>query len=57
MQVGQDITSWSVDMKQTMLAKAGVDPKGVDVVVEASGAEACMHAGIEMVHTGGTCKS
>jgi len=51
---GQDLTSWSVEMKQTMLAAAGIDAKGVDVVVEASGAEPCMHAGIEMLHTGGT---
>ncbi|KAK8858800.1 hypothetical protein IAR55_003030 [Kwoniella newhampshirensis] len=51
---GQDLTSWSISLKQEMLAAAGIDPKGVDVVVEASGAEPCMHAGIEILHTGGT---
>ncbi|WVQ78502.1 hypothetical protein IAT38_000588 [Cryptococcus sp. DSM 104549] len=54
MKEGQDITAWSMEMKKDMLAAAGVSPAGVDVVVEASGAEACMHAGIEMVHSGGT---
>ncbi len=56
-QEGQDITAWSVDFKREALAAAGVGAHGVDVVVEASGAEACMHAGVEMVHTGGTCES
>jgi len=45
---------WAEDWKISALADAGVDSWGVDVVVEASGAEAAMHACMSFVHIGGT---
>jgi D-xylulose reductase len=54
----QDTTyyDWAEAWKVSALAEAGIDSWGVDVVVEASGAEAAMHAGMSFVHTGGTCE-
>lgn len=53
---GQSYEDWAADFKESALTAAGVDTWGVDIVVEATGAEACMHAGITFVHSGGTCK-
>jgi len=52
----EDITyhEWAEDWKVSALAEAGVDSWGVDVVVEACGAESAMHAGMSFVHMGGT---
>lgn len=47
---------WAEDWKVSALAEAGVDSWGVDVVVEACGAESAMHAGMSFVHMGGTCE-
>ena len=47
---------WAEAWKVSALAEAGVDSWGVDVVVEASGAEAAMHAGMSFVHIGGACE-
>ena len=52
---GRDYHEWAETWKVSALAEAGVDSWGVDVVVEASGAEAAMHAGMSFVHMGGTC--
>lgn len=54
---GEDYTTWSTGFKASALKEADVDSWGVDVAVEASGAEACMHAAMEFLHPGGTCKS
>jgi D-xylulose reductase len=54
---GQDYEDWANELKQRTLSAAGIDPFGVDIAIEASGAESCMHAGITFVHNGGTCKS
>ena len=52
---GTTYHEWAEAWKVSALAEAGIDPWGVDVVVEASGAEAAMHAGMSFVHIGGTC--
>jgi len=54
MDEGQEYPQWAKAFKAKALAEAGVDPWGVDIAVEAAGAEACMHAGITFVHNGGT---
>lgn len=51
---GQDPGAWANAFKAKALKEADVDPWGVDVVVEASGAELSMHAGMAFLHTGGT---
>lgn len=51
----QNYEDWAEEFKQSALTAAGIDPWGVDIAVEASGAEPCMHAGISFVHSGGTC--
>ncbi|KAK0498377.1 hypothetical protein EDD18DRAFT_1351062 [Armillaria luteobubalina] len=51
---GQDYSEWAEGFKASALKEAGVDSWGVDISVEASGAEVCMHAGITFVHSGGT---
>ena len=53
---GSSYHEWAEAWKVSALAEAGVDPWGVDVVVEASGAESAMHAGMSFVHMGGICK-
>lgn len=53
---GRNYHEWAEAWKVRALAEAGVDPWGVDVVVEASGAESAMHAGMSFVHMGGTCE-
>ena len=53
---GAGYYDWAEAWKASALAEAGVDLWGVDVVVEASGAEAAMHACMSFVHTGGTCE-
>lgn len=40
---------------QMVVSKANLED-GVDVVIEASGAEACMQAGLALVRDGGTCE-
>ena len=52
---GTTYHEWAEAWKVSALAEAGVDSWGVDVVVEASGAEAAMHACMSFVHIGGTC--
>lgn len=54
---GQGFGAWADEWKASALKEAGIDPWGVDVVVEASGAESSMHAGMAFVHSGGTCMS
>ncbi|TRM64280.1 GroES-like protein [Schizophyllum amplum] len=51
---GQEYPEWAEAFKAQALAAAGVDSWGVDIVVEAAGAEPCMHAGMAFVHSGGT---
>lgn len=53
---GATYHEWAEAWKVSALAEAGIDPWGVDVVVEASGAEAAMHACMSFVHIGGTCE-
>jgi hypothetical protein len=53
---GEEYGDWAARFKTEALKAAGVDPWGVDVVVEAAGAEAAMHAGMTFVHSGGTCE-
>lgn len=55
-QEGGSYHEWAEAWKVSTLADAGVDSWGVDVVVEASGAESAMHAGMSFVHMGGTCE-
>ncbi|KAF5370065.1 hypothetical protein D9758_001384 [Tetrapyrgos nigripes] len=50
----EDYTSWAEKFKAETMKDAGIEPWGVDIVVEASGAEACMHAGIGFLRPGGT---
>lgn len=52
---GPGYPEWAQAFKTKTLKEAGVDSWGVDVAVEASGAESAMHAGIAFVHNGGTC--
>lgn len=52
----QDYPDWAAVFKDQVMKDAGLDPWGVDIAVEASGAEPCMHAGIAFTHPGGTCK-
>lgn len=48
---------WADEFKNNALKDAGLDPGwGVDVVVESSGAESCIHAGVAFLHNGGTCE-
>jgi len=51
---GTTYHDWAEAWKVSALTEAGVDSWGVDVAVEASGAEAAMHAGMSFVHVGGT---
>jgi len=53
---GATYYEWAEAWKVSALAEAGVDSWGVDVVVEASGAESAMHACMSFVHIGGTRK-
>ncbi len=53
----QDILEWADAFKMQSMTDAGLETWGVDIAVEASGAEACMAAGMSFVHPGGTCKS
>jgi len=53
---GTTYYEWAEAWKVSALAEAGVDSWGVDVAVEASGAEAAMHACMSFVHIGGTCE-
>ncbi|KAF9019238.1 GroES-like protein [Hymenopellis radicata] len=50
----QDILEWADAFKMQSMADAGLESWGVDIAVEASGAEACMAAGMSFVHPGGT---
>lgn len=52
----QDYSDWADAFKTQVMKDAGLDSWGVDIAVEASGAEPCMHAGIAFTHAGGTCK-
>ncbi|THV05383.1 GroES-like protein [Dendrothele bispora CBS 962.96] len=53
-QESQDYESWADEFKTKTMKEAGIESWGVDVVVEASGAEPCMHAGIGFLRPGGT---
>ncbi|KAE9404477.1 GroES-like protein [Gymnopus androsaceus JB14] len=50
----QDYSDWADAFKTQVMKDAGLDSWGVDIAVEASGAEPCMHAGIAFTHAGGT---
>jgi D-xylulose reductase len=54
---GQDdeIMSWNRQVAAGVLRDMGEDA-GVDVVIEASGAEPCMQLGVHLLRTGGTCE-
>jgi threonine dehydrogenase-like Zn-dependent dehydrogenase len=51
----KDVMDWNVELAAQVLKDAGVQ-SGVDVAIEASGAEPCMQLAITMLRTGGTCK-
>ncbi|KAF9036043.1 GroES-like protein [Hymenopellis radicata] len=51
---GQDYAGWAEQFKADALNAAGVDSWGVDVAIEASGAEPCMHAAMTFTRSGGT---
>lgn len=53
---GKDVMEWNAELAATVLRDAGVQ-HGVDVAIEASGAEPCMQLAIAMLRTGGTCES
>jgi D-xylulose reductase len=53
---GEDYATWAERVKKDCLEEAGLDPNGVDVAVEVSGAEACVHLGMGMLRLGGTCE-
>ncbi|KAJ4472129.1 GroES-like protein [Lentinula aciculospora] len=54
-EVHQDYPDWAAAFKTEVMNDAGIDPLwGVDVAVEASGAESCMHAGVAFTRSGGT---
>lgn len=53
---GQEYGVWAESFKNSALAAAGVNSWGVDTVIEVSGAEACMHAGMAFARGGGTCE-
>jgi D-xylulose reductase len=46
---------WNASLASQVLSDAGID-FGVDVAIEASGAEPCMQLAIAMLRTGGTCR-
>jgi D-xylulose reductase len=54
---GQDdeIMSWNRQVAADVLKEIG-EEAGVDVVIEASGAEPCMQLGVHLLRTGGTCE-
>jgi D-xylulose reductase len=51
----QDVMQWNASLASQVLSDAGID-FGVDVAIEASGAEPCMQLAIAMLRTGGTCR-
>ncbi|KAK0462643.1 GroES-like protein [Desarmillaria tabescens] len=51
---GQDVTDWAEAFKTTTMNEAGVESCGVDIAVEATSAEAYMHAGMAFLRPGGT---
>lgn len=51
----QDDLAWNMQLAEQLLGEMG-EPRGVDVVIEASGAEPCIQLGIQVVRTGGTCE-
>lgn len=46
---GQDVIDWAEDFKTTTMEGAGVDSYGVDIAVEATSAEAYVHAGMSFL--------
>ena len=51
---GMDSMVFARQLAQRVVSEVGLE-EGVDVIIEASGAEACMQAGIALVKPGGTC--
>ena len=51
----KDVMEWNAELAAQVLQDVGVQ-SGVDVAIEASGAEPCMQLAIAMLRTGGTCK-
>ncbi|KAJ7598516.1 GroES-like protein [Mycena floridula] len=51
---GESYEDWAQRFKLDALEAAGLDTWGVDIAVEASGVEPCMHAGMTFLHPGGT---
>jgi D-xylulose reductase len=51
----RDAMEWNAELARKVLEEAGI-LHGVDVAIEASGAEPCMQLAIAMLRTGGTCK-
>lgn len=54
---GAEYHDWANAYKERALTEAGVDTFGVDVAVDAAGAEEVIHAGIAFVRPGGTCRN
>ncbi|KAF5393972.1 hypothetical protein D9757_000338 [Collybiopsis confluens] len=50
----EDYADWADAFKARAMKDADIDAWGVDIAVEASGAEPSMHAGIAFTHAGGT---
>ena len=53
----EDPFAWAESFKAKVMAETALDACGVDVAVDASGAESCMQAGMSFVRPGGTCMS
>lgn len=51
----KDVMEWNAELAAQVLKDVGVQ-SGIDVAIEASGAEPCMQLAIAMLRTGGTCK-
>jgi D-xylulose reductase len=51
----RDVMQWNASLANQVLGDAGIEC-GVDVAIEASGAEPCMQLAIAMLRTGGTCR-
>ncbi|KAK0195023.1 GroES-like protein [Armillaria mellea] len=51
---GQDVINWAEAFKTVAMEEAGIDSCGVDIAVEATSAEAYVHAGMAFLHPGGT---
>ena len=51
---GEDVMEWNRSTAEGYLEEVGVEG-GLDLVIEATGAEACMQLGVHLLRMGGTC--